>query len=86
MRPTLFTGREKIASVRDFARTPTKQLSQGITRLIKGKQSVGYFIPEDEVDLFLERLEVARNESWKEWEDAEKSQKDGAELLKQLAA
>lgn len=55
MSPHILTGREEIVSLRDLGRASKASLKKGIRRVIKGKESVGYFIPEYEMEIFWER-------------------------------
>lgn len=50
--------REHVASIRDVQRNPSKSL-RGITRVMKGSTTIGFFFSNEELDELLEDLEAS---------------------------
>lgn len=53
---------EKVASIRDIQKNPSKAL-QGITRVMRGTKTVGFYLSNEEMDNLLEDLEAAASRS-----------------------
>lgn len=56
-KPYQIFGQETIASIRDVQRNPSRAL-QGITRVVRGSKTIGFFFSNDEFDEVLEDLEA----------------------------
>lgn len=54
--------REHVASIRDVQKNPSKSL-RGITRVMRGSKTVGFFFSNEELDELLEDLEAAASTS-----------------------
>lgn len=54
--------RENVASVRDVQKNPSKSL-RGITRVMRGSKTIGFFFSNEELDDMLEDLEAASSKS-----------------------
>lgn len=50
-------GRERIASIREIQRNPSRALC-GITRVVRGSKTVGFFFDNDEIEDLLEDIEA----------------------------
>jgi len=50
--------KERIASIRDIQKNPSKML-KGITRVMRGGKTFGFFFSNEEMDELLEDLEAA---------------------------
>ena len=50
-------GRERVASIREIQRNPSRALC-GITRVIRGSKTVGFFFDNEELDDLLEDIEA----------------------------
>lgn len=55
-------SKENVASVRDVQRNPSRAL-RGITRVMRGSKTVGFFFSNDEFDELLEDVEAAGSKS-----------------------
>ena len=53
-----FLVKEQIASIREVQRNPSKVL-RGITRVMRGSKTLGFFFAHDELDELLEDVEAA---------------------------
>lgn len=53
-----FLVKEHIASIRDVQKNPSKSL-QGITRVMRGSKTLGFFFANDELEELLEDIEAA---------------------------
>lgn len=54
--------RENVASVRDVQKNPSRSL-RGITRVMRGSKTLGFFFSNEELDDMLEDLESASSKS-----------------------
>lgn len=50
-------ARERVVSIRELQKNPTKAL-QGITRVMKNGKSVGFFLDEEVFENFIEDIEA----------------------------
>ena len=50
-------GRERVASIREIQRNPSRAL-YGITRVVRGSKTVGFFFDNRELDDLLEDIEA----------------------------
>lgn len=50
-------GRERIASIREIQRNPSRAL-RGITRVVRGSKTIGMFFSNEEIDDLLEDIEA----------------------------
>jgi hypothetical protein len=55
-------SREHVASIRDVQKHPSKKL-RGITRVMRGSKTLGFFFSNEEFDELLEDLEAASSKS-----------------------
>lgn len=55
---------ERVASVRDVQRSPSRAL-QGITRVMRGNQTLGFFLSSAELDELLEDMEALASKELK---------------------
>ena len=51
-------AKERIASIRDVQKNPSRAL-RGITRVMRGSHTVGFFFDNEELDDFLEDIEAS---------------------------
>lgn len=58
-------AQERVASIRDIQKNPSRAL-QGITRVMRGTKTVGFYLSNDEMDNLLEDLEAAASRSLRE--------------------
>ena len=54
--------REHIASIRDVQKNPSKTL-RGVTRVMRGSKTIGFYFSSEELDDLLEDLEAASSRS-----------------------
>lgn len=54
--------REHVASIRDVQKNPSKSL-RGMTRVMRGSKTFGFFFSSEEFDELLEDLEAASSKS-----------------------
>lgn len=54
--------KEQVASIRDVQRNPSKAL-RGITRVMRGSKTLGFFFSHDELDELLEDVEAASSKT-----------------------
>jgi len=54
--------REHIASIRDVQKNPSKTL-RGVTRVMRGSKTIGFYFSNEELDDLLEDLEAASSRS-----------------------
>ncbi len=54
--------KERIASIRDIQKSPSKSL-QGITRVMRGSTTIGFFFGNDELGELLEDIEAASSKT-----------------------
>ena len=57
MKPYQLLTQERIASIRDVQKNPSKAL-RGITRVMRGSKTVGFFFSNDDFDEILEDIEA----------------------------
>ena len=57
-------GQESIASIRDIQKNPSKAL-QGITRVVRGSKTIGFFFSNEELGDLLEDIEAFSSSSFK---------------------
>ena len=57
-------AREGVASIRDIQKNPSKAL-QGITRVVRGSNTIGFFFSNDEMIELLEDLEALASQGLK---------------------
>ena len=58
MSPAKLLAREHVASIRDVQQNPSKSL-RGMTRVMRGSKTLGFFFSTEEFDELLEDLEAA---------------------------
>lgn len=57
-------AREHVASIRDVQKNPSKAL-RGITRVMRGSKTIGFFLSNEDWDEFLEDIEAMNSPSLK---------------------
>ncbi len=57
-------AREGVASIRDIQKNPSKAL-QGITRVVRGSKTIGFFFSNEELEELMEDLEATVSKSLK---------------------
>jgi len=62
--PFTFLLKENIASIRDIQKNPSKAL-QGLTRVMRGTKTMGFYLSNEEMDEFLEDMEAASSAVFK---------------------
>lgn len=55
-------AKEHVVSIRDIQKNPSKVL-QGLTRVMRGPKTIGFFLSNEEMDNLLEDLEAAASRS-----------------------
>ena len=53
-----FLSKESVVSIRDIQKNPSKAL-QGLTRVMRGTKTMGFYLSNEEMDNLLEDLEAA---------------------------
>ncbi len=80
-------ARENVASIRDVQKNPSKAL-RGITRVIRGSKTIGFFLSNEEWEDLLENIEAMSSPSFRaRVRSARRQMKEGktvplAEILK----
>ncbi len=76
---------ENTASIRDVQKSPSKAL-RGITRVMRGTKTIGFFFANDEAQSLFEDIEAARSTKLKtRLAHAKANPKDGVSLKKVMA-
>ncbi len=70
-------ARERVASIRDVQKNPSRALL-GITRVVRGSKTIGFFLSNEEWDGLLEDIEAMNSPAFRaRIRSAKKQQKDG---------
>ena len=70
-------AKEGVASIRDIQKNPSKVL-KGITRVVRGSRTIGFFFSNEELDDLLEDMEASTSTGFKAWiRQARKQVKEG---------
>lgn len=56
--------KERVASIRDIQKNPSRVLT-GITRVVRGSKTIGFFLSNEEFDEFIEDVEASRSKELK---------------------
>lgn len=84
--PFAVLANERLASIRDVQKNPSKAL-RGITRVMRGSKTLGFFLSEEQFGDLVESLEAATSEPFlKRMRQAKRQMKAGRGIpLKTLA-
>jgi len=57
-------GQERVASIREIQKNPSQAL-RGVTRVMRGSQTLGFFLAHADMDDLLEDIEAVRSAKFK---------------------
>lgn len=77
-------GKENIASVRDIQRNPSQAL-RGLTRVMRGSQTMGFYFSQDLFDELLEDIEAAGSQRLKKRAKEARAGKGKTHMLDEVA-